>query len=217
MAQPLRLLLCTLTALLLGACSSVYYDAMEQVGVHKRDILVDRVEQTSEAQQEGQEQFADALEQFKSVVKVPPSELEDAYRDLQDAYDDSLAASEEITDRIDAVENVADALFEEWQDELGLYKSSRLKNDRARKQRTTRSQYQQLLQAMRKAEASMQPVLSTMHDQVLYLKHNLNAQAISAIKGELGLINRDVDRLNREMQRSIDQANRFIKNLKQGH
>lgn len=216
MAHSMRLLSAVLTALLLGACSSVYYDAMEQVGVHKRDILVDRIEASSEAQQEGQEQFKNALEQFKSVVKVAPSDLEDAYQELQGAYDDSLAASEEITDRVEAVESVAEALFDEWQDELALYKNSRLKNESARKLQATRNQYQQLLQAMRKAESSMQPVLTTMHDQVLYLKHNLNAHAISAIKGELGLINRDVEQLNRNMQRSIDQANRFIRNLQQG-
>ncbi len=217
MSHPLRLLATGLMVLLLGACSSVYYDAMEQVGIHKRDILVDRVEATSEAQADAKEQFRDALEQFRSVVKIAPSELDDAYQDLQEAYDDSLAASEAISARIEAVEEVADALFDEWEDELDLYQNSRLKNESARKLSATRSQYRQLLAAMRKAEASMQPVLTTMHDQVLYLKHNLNARAISAIKGELGLINRDVDRLNREMQRSIDQANRFIHSLKQGH
>lgn len=206
---PLLLLLCF-------GCSSVYYDAMEQVGVHKRDILVDRIEASSDAQLEGQEQFRSALEQFKSVVHVPPSDLEDAYQELQSTYDDSLAVSEEISSRIDAVDSVAEALFDEWEDELYLYSDSRLKSESARKLHATRGQYQQLLRAMRKAERSMQPVLATMHDQVLYLKHNLNAHAISAIKGELGLINRDVDRLNQEMQRAIDQASRFVQNLQQG-
>ena len=34
----------------LSGCQSAYYSAMESVGVHKRDILVDRVEETKESQ-----------------------------------------------------------------------------------------------------------------------------------------------------------------------
>jgi hypothetical protein len=52
----------------LAGCESAYYDTMEQFGVHKRDILVDRIEDAQEAQEEGQEQFKDALEQFQAVV-----------------------------------------------------------------------------------------------------------------------------------------------------
>ena len=40
----------------LSGCQSAYYSAMESVGVHKRDILVDRVE-NEESQQESQKSF----------------------------------------------------------------------------------------------------------------------------------------------------------------
>lgn len=39
--------------LLLSACESAYYDALEKVGVHKREILIDRIEAAQEAQEEG--------------------------------------------------------------------------------------------------------------------------------------------------------------------
>ena len=38
--------------LLVSGCETAYYSAMEQVGVHKRDILVDRVDEASEAQED---------------------------------------------------------------------------------------------------------------------------------------------------------------------
>jgi hypothetical protein len=40
-------------ALLLSACESAYYDALEKVGVHKREILIDRIETAQESQEEG--------------------------------------------------------------------------------------------------------------------------------------------------------------------
>jgi len=43
----------------------------------------------------------------------------------------------------------------------------------------------------------MDPVLEAFEDQVLFLKHNLNAQAIGALENELGQIRQDVDSLSR--------------------
>ena len=44
--------------------------------------------------------------------------------------EDSEAAAKEVTDRINKVESVAEALFDEWQDELKLYTNARLRSDR---------------------------------------------------------------------------------------
>lgn len=56
----------------------------------------------------------------------------------------------------------------------------------------------------------MQPVLTAFQDQALYLKHNLNAQAIGALKGELGRIESDVEALISNMQQSIAESESFI-------
>jgi hypothetical protein len=45
---------------------------------------------------------------------------------------------------------------------------------------------------MRRAEQSIDPVLAALRDNVLYRKHNLNASAVGALKGELASIDRDV-------------------------
>lgn len=199
--------------LTLAACQSAYYSAMEKVGVHKRDILIDRVEAARESQQEGQEQFKTALEQFKSVVAFDGGELEDRYNALNDEYEASVAAADDIRDRIDAVESVAQALFDEWREELDQYSNARLKADSARRLRETENRYQQLIKTMRSAEHSIEPVLSTLHDHVLYLKHNLNARAIASLKGEVRSIDADVQRLIDNMQRSIREADTFIQRL----
>ena len=112
-----RLLIISTCLLLLSSCESTYYDTMEKLGVHKRDILIDRIEEAQDAQQEGQQQFKDALEQFRSVVNFDGGALEEVYNRLNSEYEDSVAAAETINERIDAVESVADALFHEWNTE----------------------------------------------------------------------------------------------------
>jgi homoserine dehydrogenase len=210
----MKRLMFMLALLLLGGCTTVYYEAMEQIGVHKRDILVDRVEEARDSQQETKEQFASALEQFKSVVSFEGGELEKRYQQMKKALQESEDQAEEVRDRIDAVENVAEALFDEWETELDQYSSASLRRTSERQLKETRGQYYKLISAMQKAEAKIDPVLNPLRDQVLFLKHNLNARAISSLQTELGHIETDVSRLIRDMEIAINEADQFISALR---
>ncbi len=203
-----------IAALVLVACESTYYNAMEKVGIHKRDILVDRVEEATASQREAQEQFRDALGEFRSVVSFDGGDLEKLYDRLNTSFEDSRAAADDIRDRIDAVESVAEALFEEWEDELSLYSNARLRDDSAAKLRDTKNRYNRLRKSLRRSEKSLAPVLDNLQDNVLYLKHNLNASAISAIKGELATIDRDVTALIATMEAAIAESEGFIAELR---
>lgn len=199
-----------LTLLGLAGCSSLYYDAMEELGIEKREILVDRVGEARDAQSDAQETFRSALAHFQSVVGTPDTALKAKYEEISDAYDDSVDAADEVRDRIDAVEDVSEALFDEWEDELDQYQSDSLRRTSERKLDETRQQYSQLIDRMHKAEDRMDPVLEAFQDQVLFLKHNLNAQAIGSLEGELGQIRQDVDVLIRNMEASIAESEAFI-------
>lgn len=205
-----RILLIGIFVLFLTSCQTAYYGALEKVGIHKRDVLVSRVENTRDSQEEAKQQFQSALEQFKSVVNFDGGELEKIYNRLNDEYESSKDAAQEVSDRIDSVANVSEALFDEWEDELIQYTSDSLRRKSRQQLADTKRQYQRLMKSMRRAEKSMQPVLNVFKDQVLYLKHNLNARAIASIKGELKTIESDVSRLIKEMNASIKEANDFI-------
>jgi multidrug efflux pump subunit AcrB len=198
----------------LTGCESTYYSAMEEIGFHKRDILIDRIEDAQESQQEGQQQFKNALEHFKSVVNFNGGDLEQLYNKLNHEYENSIEAAEEISHRIDKVDSVANALFEEWEDELEQYSNANLRRNSQQQLQDTRRRYSRLLVAMRKAEKSIDPVLNTLRDNTLYLKHNLNARAISSLKGELGNINSNVSSLLAAMEKAIQESDSFIEQLK---
>ncbi|MBT8148940.1 MAG: DUF2959 domain-containing protein [Pseudomonadales bacterium] len=201
--------LCAVTA-----CETVYYDAWEKLGVEKRDILVDRVEDARDSQQQAQEQFSSALEEFSSLINFDGGDLEKAYQSLNDEYEDSAAAAEEVSDRIDSIESVAEALFREWQDEIAQYTNPRFKADSQQQLNDTKMRYASLERSLRSAESTMAPVLATMKDNVLYLKHNLNARAVGALKGEYLSIKRDIDNLLVEMNSAIQRSNQFIASMK---
>lgn len=196
-------------------CSSAYYGTLEKVGIHKRDLMVDRVEDARDAQEDAKEQFQSALEQFTSVVAVKGGDLEKKYIQLNDAYEESEKKADIVHNRIGKVEGVSEALFDEWEDELALYSSPRLREDSRKKLEQTRRDYTRLIKAMKRAEKKIQPVLVAFRDQVLYLKHNLNAQAISSLKNELVAIEDNVAGLVREMEVSIREAEQFLEALRQ--
>lgn len=64
---------------------------------------------------------------------------------------------------------------------------------------------------MRRTETRIDPVLRPFRDQVLFLKHNLNAKAIASLRGELVQVESDTDKLIKELEASIAEADKFIK------
>jgi len=204
------------TAILAAGCSSIKYNALEKVGIHKRDLLVDNVEDTRDAQKEAQEQFKDALERFESVVNIEETGLKKAYNRLSAEYEDTADAAEEVSVQIDEVEDVANDLFAEWRQENKQYKDASLRRDSERRLEETRARYREMLASMKESEGSMQPVLSTLYDNVLYLKHNLNAQAIGSLRTTFGNLEADVDDLVERMNQSIERSNTFISEMRAG-
>ena len=110
----IRYLVLVLFMLGVTGCSSVYYGTMEKMGVHKRDIMVDRVKAARDTQNETKEQFLTAMEQFKSVVNFKGGDLEKEYNKLNATLKKSESKAAEVHDRIKAVEDVSEALFSEW-------------------------------------------------------------------------------------------------------
>jgi hypothetical protein len=201
---------------LLAGCSSAYYNAMEKFGVAKREILADRVEKTREAQTEAKEQFASALERFLAITKVDGGDLQRKYDELNKEFTRSETRAKEVRDQIDGVEDVAEALFREWKQEIAQYTNPSLRSDSERQLNTTRRRYDALLGLMRRAADRMDPVLATFRDQVLYLKHNLNARAITSLDTNRRTLEADISRLIADMEASIREAENFIGDLRSG-
>jgi hypothetical protein len=197
----------------LAGCQSAYYKTMEVFGKQKRDILVSRVEKARDAQQDTKKQFQTALEKFSSVVKVPSSELQNKYNQLKAELDKSEASASEVSSRIADVESVARALFKEWNSELDKYSNKELRRESEKKLKQTQTRCDQLIGAMKQAERKMEPVLAAFRDQVLFLKHNLNAQAVASLQGELVSIESNVASLIKDMDASIAEANTFISTM----
>ncbi len=200
-------------ALVLAGCSTPYYAAMEKFGYAKRDILVERVIDTRKAQAEAKDQFASALTKFIEISRFQGGALQQKYEELDREYKRSEDRAKEVRSRIDSVESVAEALFREWRQELSQYSNPALRAESQRQLDATRVRYDELIVIMRRAASRMDPVLATFRDQVLFLKHNLNARALASLEGTNRTLQADIERLIADMNVSIREAEVFIRNL----
>jgi hypothetical protein len=213
--MPMKIRLFVLFAIIFGlsGCSTAYYGAMEKLGVHKRDIMVDRVKAARDTQNEAKQQFLTAMEQFKSVVNFQGGNLEKEYNKLNATLQESESKADEVLNRISAVEDVSDALFSEWRSEIKQYTNDTLRKSSQSKYDVTKKKYTELIKAMKRAEAKLEPALAPLRDQVLFMKHNLNARAIAGLSDELFSVQTNVDKLVRDIESSIAQADTFIASL----
>ena len=194
-------------------CQTAYYETMEKLGYHKRDLIVSDVKKARDAQQDAKEQFKSALDRFIKTLNIQGGELQEKYEVLNREYERSEEKAQSVRDRIASVEDVSDALFKEWTAELKQYSSDALRKSSQNQLARTRTQYAQLIKAMKRAEAKMDPVLAKFKDQVLFLKHNLNAQTVASLKNELVSVEGNIDSLIKELNASIHEADSFIASM----
>ncbi|MEI7996435.1 MAG: DUF2959 domain-containing protein [Methylococcaceae bacterium] len=187
-----------------------YYSARESIGEHKREIVVYQVEQACVSLQETRDEFEDALERFKNLVCVNESGLEHKYNLLNRQYQFCRSKSDAASNRIRAIEEVSEALFMEWESELNEFTNRALRNNSKQQLKAARQNYARLIKAMQRAESKIQPVLAAFKDQVLYLKHNLNARAIAALQHEFIEISIDISQLIQAMEQTIAEASLFV-------
>ncbi len=221
MNQMLKFIVLVMAGAVLPACASTSIALRESVlGQAKRDQLVNRVTDAREAQSEAKVQFASALDEFIAVTgagaDAQVADLEGKYKKLKASYERSESRASTVKDRITSVERVASSLFREWQNEIGEYQSAALKQSSEQQLNETKGQYERLIGAMKQAEGKMTPVLAAFKDQVLFLKHNLNARAIASLQGTAMQVQNDVAGLIREMEASIAEADSFINQMQSG-
>ena len=208
------LILLAVIGCVLCGCQMTYYKARESFGgQRKRDIMVGRVRAVRNAQAEAIQQFQYAFDQFGSVINYQGEELVAKYKKLKAEFDKSKSKGRAVTRRIESVKNVAEPLFTEWEKELEKFSNEQLRAASANLFRQTRARYDTLMATMERSRDKVSSVLKAFDDQALFLKHNLNAQAIDTLDDEYNFLEAEVAELLKRMQASIDECNAFIQTM----
>ena len=208
---------CLLFLLLtLAGCTQLYYKAQEKIGNEKRDILVDRIKKGREDQDKAKEQFKSTMEAFQAATGFKGGQTEEVYKKLKKEYDEAADKTKKVSDRIASIEQVSGDMFSEWDKELTGMGNADLRSKSNVLLKATRRRYTDLIRKMKTVESKAKPVLKAFEDQVLFIKHNLNAEAITSLKSNVVKMDADVQILIRDIETSTKEADAFIASLPQG-
>jgi len=197
-----------------SGCQSIYNATMEGVfGYEKRELFKKSVTALQSDQKDAQKEFKDAMTRLKELYAFKGGELESVYEKVKSSYERCESEAKDVRGRIESMEDIAGSMFKEWDKEIQQYTNPNLAAASREQLRTTKERYAQLSKTVRAAEAAMQPVLAQLKDNVLFLKHNLNASAIGSLQGEATTIQSQIEQLLVRMNASIAESDSFIKTL----
>ena len=200
--------------LLITGCTSIYNATMEGVfGYEKRELFKKSVTALQSEQKDAQKEFKDALTRLKELYGFHGGELESVYEKVKSSYERCDGEAKAVHTRIENMEDLAKSMFSEWEKEIQQYTNPNLAATSRDQLRLTKDRYAQLSRTVREAESAMQPVLGQLKDNVLFLKHNLNASAIGSLQGEASGIQKQIEQLLTQMNTAIAASDSFIKTL----
>jgi len=202
-----------LALLSLSACSRFYYASMEKLGKEKRDILVKRIVDGKKDQEKAREQLKTTMEAFQELTGFQGGDLEKTYGKLNSEYEAAKGRADNVTERVKSIDHVANDLFKEWDGEIEAMRDKDLKARSRSMLKDAQARHQRYMAAMHQTEAKMEPVIQAFHDQVTFLKHNLNARAIRSLKGTAAKIDGQVQVLIADIEKSMKEADSFVASL----
>lgn len=200
-------------AVLLSGCTSAYYKTMRTLGKEKRDILVSRVKDAKKDQDQTKQKLKTTMESFQELTGFQGGSLETSYKRLNNDFESANDQAVKLHNKVESIDQVSNDLFREWQGEIAEISNPKLKSQSTTMLRDARVRQAAYLRAMHKTESQITPVLAAFHDQVLFLKHNLNSRAIGSLKGTSASLQSDVADLIQSIDASSAEADKLINTL----
>lgn len=197
----------------LTGCQSTYYDAMNYVGVDKREILLGRADSARQAQQEASDKLAALLELFHAVVEGPEHERAAKFTQLQQTYQGAQLAADRLAQRNDALRDVGDALFDEWNQALARQQDQNRRFQRAEELQRSQELYAPLIEAMQEAQRHMDPLLLGVRNDILSMKDDIEDGDASEYAAEAKRLDIEINQQRQRMQTVIERNEAFIAQL----
>ena len=200
--------------LFMSSCQTTsYYKTKGWFGAEKRELFVDSVEGVRNSLQDNIDVFKKATAGINVVINVKKEKMEEQHEHLKNDYENCESEAGDIRSRIDTMEAISGDFFDQWMEEMELYNNESFRNASRTKYNKVRKRYTKLVQNLREVEVKLEPALNGFRDQVLFLKHNINAQSVASLEDELVTVEAEIDALIRELQGAIKESTAFISSM----
>lgn len=181
-------------------------------GTTPRQQLAERITEARNAQVELKGRFVAALDASQALMDSGDAaqSREQRYDALKVEIRRAEAATKVARRRIAEADAVADRYFASWREELAQYNREELRSFSQEQLDATEGSYKKLKATFDRADASVDPIIGALQDQVRFLDRNLSDRAISTLKRNMVDVGREVTALNRRLDSAITESTPFV-------
>lgn len=174
---------------------------------------IKKIERADKEMNEARKQVGKALEAYGTLLGEQEEHRRSAYKDLVKALERCEEMSKELRERREDMDKQAEKFFKDWKKSLKDIKSSDLESRSERRLEDTRERYRRVSDRWREMRERYQPVTSRLEDQVVYLGHDLNADATSSLEQDAREVQAEADALFRAMDEFEAEAQGYVSSL----
>ena len=213
MSLDLKLRSIAACAVLVGA-SAVFTSCAatkQSVGLENVDSLVSRVEQVHlETELSKQSVYAAIVSLGPLFAKSFSGDATEAFQAFAEATEAAEKQANELRAHIAPMRNSALAVFERWEQSLEGFNSDSMRQRSADRLAVTRERFAEVQEDSVLALQQFDELNSRLRDTVLFLGHDFNATAVSAIEEDAYVVRDEARELGRAFDAAMDAAAEYV-------
>jgi hypothetical protein len=176
------------------------------------DGLLGRIERVYVECEMSQERSRTALETLETLVASDFSgDPVNAYKAFAFAVEDSQEQEQALAGTIGPMKEAAEPFFDQWASDLSEFSNMDMRLHSQNRLTETRDRYEAILVAVEPARASYKAFNNSLADYQLFLSHDFNASAVSAIEGEVRALAEMADELDMLLGDAREAAQHYVR------
>ncbi len=205
--------LLTLPLLLgLGACSALpSFNKKPGQGLAQVDDLLTRVEQVQIEAVLSRDRSRGAFDALMAIVGPQfDGDAVSAHATLVKTVKESTLQAQRLDKSLPPLKKTAAEVFEEWTRSLESFGNTKLRAHSQSRMEETRARCEELVTATVAAQIAYDAFNLDLNDHALFLEHDFNSAAVSAIADQMDQFNYQAAELDKRLEACVNAAKRYI-------
>jgi hypothetical protein len=184
--------------------------AQTDEGVKQVERLVKASGDTVKAIGETKVQLMKTMEVYNSLFADEATDRRKIYNQIQKEMENTDRRRARISEEAAKMNAEADTLFKGWADSTAAIENPDLRERSEERLNATRASYGEIGTVGQKAADLYAPFMKALQDQITYLGHDLNPEAVASLKPDAEKLNERSDKLIQSIDDTIATANKNI-------
>jgi hypothetical protein len=197
---------------LLASCSALpSFNKKSGKGLAQVDDLLSRVEQVQVEAVLSRDRSRGAFDALATIVGPQfDGDAVAAYANLTETVKESKLQAERLGKSIPPLKATAQEVFENWTTSLESFGNTKLRQHSQVRMEETRARYEDLVTAAVAAHIAYEALNADLSDHALFLEHDFNAAAVSAIAEDMDQLNFQAAELDKRLEATAKAAKHYI-------